>query len=265
MTIAEIDEDLADRLVEQRVEMARVDEQEEEEEPERHARRRSSCENLPCAVSTVTSRRRSMRARMFVDHLVEHLRRVAAGLALDEREDGDLVHVGVLHPLRGHLERLVERDPELLVGDDAGELALRRLGRLVGDDAHRAREAVAGAKRGGEHVEVLGQLLAELVAHACAPCLRTKRLSATGGDDREEEPERADEDARRRRRARGPRAREIQSISARVVVDLRDVDVLGEALEPAAAALPLLLLARRPRGRGRPPCAARPRSPLRAA
>ena len=34
-----------------------------------------------------------MRARMFVGHLVEHLRRVAAGFALDEREHGDLVHV----------------------------------------------------------------------------------------------------------------------------------------------------------------------------
>ncbi len=61
----------------------------------------------------------SMRARMFVRHLIEHLRRVAAGFALDEREDGDLVDVGVLHALRGHLERLVERDAELLVGDDA--------------------------------------------------------------------------------------------------------------------------------------------------
>ena len=50
-------------------------------------------ENFPWAVSTVTSRRTSMRARMFVGHLVEHLRGVAARLALHEREHGDLVDV----------------------------------------------------------------------------------------------------------------------------------------------------------------------------
>ena len=67
----------------------------------------------------------------------------------------------VVHALDDDLERLVERHAELLVGDDAAELALRRLGGVVDDDRERAHEAVPRPQRRGEHVEVVGQLLGE--------------------------------------------------------------------------------------------------------
>ena len=204
-------EDLADRLVEQRVELAGVDERDEDEQADRHGGDDPARElalsrqhgHHPAEVHPRADVR---------DHLVEHLRRVAARLTLNQRQDGDLVHVGVLHPLGGHLECLVERDPELLVGHHARELAGRRLRRLVGDDGHRAREAVTGAKRGGEDVEVLGKLLAELLSlPACLVAdVHVERDRDADGDD--EEPDRADEHPDERAEHEGRRARRRCSI-----------------------------------------------------
>ena len=58
--------DLAERLVEQRVEVVGVHEQQEDEDRRRARSATTQLENLPWAVSTLTSRRMSMRARMFV-------------------------------------------------------------------------------------------------------------------------------------------------------------------------------------------------------
>ena len=62
------------------------------------------------------------------------------------------------------LERVVERDAELLVGERAPELAARRLAARVDGDGERADEAVAGPERRRDHVQVVGQLLRELGA-----------------------------------------------------------------------------------------------------
>ena len=109
---------LAERLVEQRVEMGRVDERDEDEDPDGDERDDDRRE-LPLRGQHLDQPADVHPRADVLRDLVEHLGRVAACLALDEREHGDLVDVGVLHALRGHLERLVERDPELLVGDDA--------------------------------------------------------------------------------------------------------------------------------------------------
>ena len=116
-------------------------------------------------MSVRISRRSSSRSRTFVGHLVEHLGRVGARLALELGDERDLVEVAAVHPVRGDAERLVERDAELLVGDHTAELALRRLGRVVDGDGERPDEAVAGAERGRDDVEVLGQLVAEVAPH----------------------------------------------------------------------------------------------------
>ena len=65
------------------------------------------------------------------------------------------------------MQRGVERNAELLVGERAPELGPRRLvGRLDGD-GERADDAVAGPERGRDDVEVVRQLLLEpLVAFA---------------------------------------------------------------------------------------------------
>ena len=106
-----------------------------------------------------------------LDHAVEHLGRVASRLALQARDDRDLLDVEVVHPPRHHHQRVVERDAELLVLEDAAELGLGRLRGAVDHDAHRADEAVPGAKRAREHLEVVRQLLGERSAQLVDPAL----------------------------------------------------------------------------------------------
>ena len=55
---------------------------------------------------------------------VEHLGCVSSGLALHRRDERDLLQVAALHALDDAVERVLERDAELLVGDDALELRL---------------------------------------------------------------------------------------------------------------------------------------------
>ena len=66
-----------------------------------------------------------------VGHAIEDLRRVAARLALKRRDQRDLLEVLAVHAVDDHLQRLVERHAQALVGEHPAELALRRLGRVV--------------------------------------------------------------------------------------------------------------------------------------
>ena len=172
ITIAMIEATCPRGSVEERVEMVRVDEDEKDEDADRDGG------DDPAREPSLRRQHRDQppqvhpRANVGCD-LIEHLRRVPARLALHECEDGDLIDVDVLHALPRHLERLVERNAELLVRHDAAELALGRLGRLVRDDTHRAREAVPRTKSRREDVEILGQLLAELPSLTLRARLRT--------------------------------------------------------------------------------------------
>ena len=104
-----------------------------------------------------------------VGHLVDHLGGVAACVALQERDESDLLEVAALHARHARAERVLERYAEPLVGDDAGQLLVRRLRGAVGDDRERAGKAVARAERLGEHVEVVGELVAERASASARP------------------------------------------------------------------------------------------------
>ena len=165
--------------------------------------------------------------------------------------------------LRGHLQRLVEGDPEVLVHDDPGEPRAEGSGAPSATTPTSALARLCPCWSVRENVEVLGKLLGETSAGDAL--LRTYMLRATGRpiartknqigprrncDDRaEDEPGRGLQDQQ----------------SARVMVDLADVDVLLEPLDPAEAPPALLLrLPRRP-GARRPPYAARRRAARRGA
>ena len=125
-----------------------------------------------------------------VRHAVEDLRRVAARLALKRRDQRDLLEVLAVHAVHDHLQGLVERDAQALVGEHAAELALGRLGRVFGDDAERAGERVAGAHRRRDDLQVVGQLVAEqqpLLAHPA----RDQRPGARGNAERQQSEQRA--------------------------------------------------------------------------
>ena len=68
------------------------------------------------------SRRSSWRVRMLYGHLVDHLGGVTAGVALQEGDERDLLEVAALHARHARAERVLERNAEPLVGDDASEL-----------------------------------------------------------------------------------------------------------------------------------------------
>ena len=86
-------------------------------------------ESRPWAVRVRTSRRSSIRAAHGLDHPVEHLGRVRAHLALQPRDERDLVEIAVLPSAStATLKRVLELHAELLLGEHAPELALRGLG-----------------------------------------------------------------------------------------------------------------------------------------
>ena len=121
---------------------------------------------------------------------VEHLGRVAARLALEAHDERELLCVVALHPARHHHERVVERDAELLVLEDAAELGLRRLDRAVDHDRERAHRRVTRPHRAGEDVEVVCELLLERPAH-----LPDRTRHDVARDERRQE---ADEEAHER-------------------------------------------------------------------
>ena len=87
-------------------------------------------------------------------------------------------------------ERLVERDAQALVGEHPAELTLRRLGRVLGDDAERAGERMARPHRRGDDLQVVGQLVAEqqpLLANAA----RDQRPGAHGNAESQQAEQRA--------------------------------------------------------------------------
>ena len=71
----------------------------------------------PCAVSVRTRRTQLHPVADVLGDLVDHLGGVRSGLALQPGDEGDLIEVGVLHPLGDVVQRDVERDAELLVGE----------------------------------------------------------------------------------------------------------------------------------------------------
>src|SRR5205823_11612551 len=137
---------------------------------------------------------------------VEHFGRVAAAAALNGRDERDLLELPAVHALDDDVQCIFERNAELLVGDHAAELAPRRIGSVLDYHGEGADEAVPGAKRGREHLKVVGELFGELLAlprdlapdHApdCEWNHQAKQRDERRAGDEGEEPdaeERADE------------------------------------------------------------------------
>ena len=123
----------------------------------------------PWAVSVRISRRSSSWWRTLVDTWSSTSADVRARLALELGDERHLRQVGAVHAVGGDAQRLVEGHAEALVGERAPELRVRRLRCTVDGDAERSDEAVAGAERGRDDVERLGQLLAEVPAAPWRP------------------------------------------------------------------------------------------------
>ena len=83
---------------------------------------------------------------------------------LERRDEADLLEVAVVHPVNHHVEGVFERHAKWLVCHHPAEFAPRRLGCVLHDDREGAHEAVTRAERGGEYLEVVGQLLGEMCA-----------------------------------------------------------------------------------------------------
>ena len=104
-----------------------------------------------------------------LDQPVEHLGRVAAGLGLEAGDQPEMVELVVAHARRQLREGLLDRLAEPLVVDHALELAAGRLGGLLDHDLERAHEAVAGAHRAGDDLDVVRELLREGPPLAAGP------------------------------------------------------------------------------------------------
>src|SRR5262249_42094895 len=90
-----------------------------------------------------------------LDHAVEDLGCVSSRLSLEGRDERNLLDVSVFHPPSYSSECVFEWDPQLLVADYALELGARGLVGVVDDEGEPTDEAVAGAKAGCDHVEVV--------------------------------------------------------------------------------------------------------------
>ena len=97
-----------------------------------------------------------------VGHAVEHLGRVAARLALEGRDERDLVQVAVVHPLDRPC-RATSRAarPAARPRPRAGTRASRGSGASSTATASAPAKLWPGAHRGGDHLQVVGELLAE--------------------------------------------------------------------------------------------------------
>ena len=122
-------------------------------------------------------------------HLQQQLGQVAADLALDADRHHDPLPVAALHPLGDPFERVLQRDAETGLDDDALELARDGLVALAHDRVDRLREREAGGEAARHQLQRVGQTGAE----GAEPAGALEPQVEPGAD-------------RARRRRRGPRA-----------------------------------------------------------
>ncbi len=160
MTIAPHQHHLAHALAEQQLHVLRVDERQRDGE-----RRRQRQQHVAGEAAV-----RRVHAHLALDlealaddvrEVVENLRQVAAGVALDQHRGDEEPHVEQAEALRQLVERVAQRQPEVLLIERLLELRADRIGQLVGDHAHRGLERVAGADRARQQVERFRELLFE--------------------------------------------------------------------------------------------------------
>ena len=102
-----------------------------------------------------------------VRQVVEDLRQVAAGLALDEHGGDEEPHVEQIGTRSARsFSASLQRQAEVLLVERLLELGADRLGQLVGDHAHRGLERMTGANRARQQVERFWKMLFELLRAA---------------------------------------------------------------------------------------------------
>ncbi len=218
------------RLVEERIEVVRVHEHQEEEDPEGDERDDPARElalsrqhrDEPAYVHARTDVRR---------HLVEHLRGVAACLALNEREHGDLVDVA-RSASAGRSPRAPRR-----AGCRAARRSRRGGTRAWTAPAPRPRRRPSRprgcGRRGGRTRGRRGSPAAARRSRSgpCAPCPARTRLRTIGGRPVRERPRTGRAATPATTATSSPTRTETQTILRRIVLDLGDVDVLREAFD----------------------------------
>src|SRR5688572_5884878 len=103
-----------------------------------------------------------------IGEVVQDLSEITAGLALDLDRRHEELHVHERHAHGEVVERLLQRQAEVLLLETLLELDPYRRRQLVGHHAHRALERVAGANRARQQVQRFGELLLELAQAAAA-------------------------------------------------------------------------------------------------
>ena len=88
-----------------------------------------------------------------VRQVLENLREVAARLALDEHGGREEPHVEAGHAHGQVLERILQRQPEVLFVEGLAELRPDRFGHLVGDHLQAGDERVAGLEGPRDQVQ----------------------------------------------------------------------------------------------------------------
>ena len=151
---------LAHALAEQQVHVLRVDERQRDAE---HRRQRQQHVAGEAAVRRVDPHLAQNLEALADDvrEVLEDLRQVAAGLALDQDRGREEPHVEQRHAHGQVLERVLHRQAEVLLVERLAELGADRLGHLVGDHLQAGRERVAGLERAGDQIQRLRELFLE--------------------------------------------------------------------------------------------------------
>ena len=122
-----------------------------------------------------------------LNHPIEDLGGVPAGLLLQGGHDPDLPQIGVVHAARHAVDALLDGHAELLVGPHPLELRLRGLRGVLHHGGQRAGEAVSRAHGGGHDLQALGELVPEGAALA-AQAKSAVRAGAKDDEHGEEHP-----------------------------------------------------------------------------
>ncbi len=226
------EQDLAETGVEERRHVLVADERHRERDP--HRQQRENPARKPSLRGQRTDEAPELHFRADVlDHPVEHLRRVRAHLALEPGDERDLLEVRVLHPDDDDLEGVLEIGAELLVGDHTLELGLGRLDRVGRDNRERPDQAVARAKRRGEHLEVVGKLIGERPPLA-GDLAHDPRPDDQGHRQPGEDAEPADREAEDQHREDRPHRRQDHDLDG-LGLDVGELQGLGQPSGPAGA------------------------------
>src|SRR5437763_9644069 len=122
--------------------VARIDRRDEDEQPDRQ-NRHDPARQPPLSRERADQAANRLALPNVLDDSLENLGSITAGLALERRDERNLLDVPILHADGHDAHGTLERHAQLLVGYDALEFRPRRLGGIVDDQRQAAHEAVS--------------------------------------------------------------------------------------------------------------------------